>query len=213
MIDLIRRLPDKKRYFELVTAILSIPVLLSVIVVNYANISGQKREESAYDSFDPSIPITISYPTMPYQDVAGDSTYEINEITPEPTLIVEEVSISPPHDVCIKSVGPVDIRSPQQGEIVDGNPVNVVVDYTVGEYCAVVWSYRINDGTWSEFDDKSIALFDLDTGTKNLELRVKSIASSDEKLIERIFIYQPFVTPTPTVVPTIIPTNTPVPSL
>ena len=202
MIDLIRRLPDKKRYFELVTAILSIPVLLSVIVVNYANISGQKREESASDSADPVIPITISYPTMPDQVVAGDSTYEINGITPEPTLVVEEASISPPQDVCIKSVGPVDIRSPQQGEIVDGNPVNVVVDYTVGEYCAVVWSYRINDGTWSEFDDKSIALFDLDTGTKNLELRVKSIASSDEKLIERIFIYQPYVTPTPTVTPT-----------
>lgn len=100
----------------------------------------------------------------------------------------------------------------QQGEIVSENPVNVVIDYSVGEYCAAVWSYRINEGSWSEYDDKSIALFDLKQGTKKLELRVRSIASRDEQMIERIFMYEPFITPSPiaTSMPSVSPTVQPV---
>lgn len=209
MIDLIRRLPDKKRYFELVTAFLSIPVLLSVIVMNYSNISGtEDTSASVSEPYAAVQEISVTYIPVESPDVAGDRTEEYEEDVPEPTVVEEEISVSPGQDICIKSVGPIEIRAPQQGEIVNSNPVNVTVDYTVGEYCAVVWSYRINEGDWSDFDDKSIALFDLTSGTKHLELRVRSIASRDEKMVDRTFIYQPFVSPTPLSTATPIPTIT-----
>lgn len=177
-----QELPEHKKYFELVTAFLSIPVLLSVFLINVNNLN-RKTEASQPPQVEKSRENSV---TVIPVEIARDreEPYSSLSITPS-----GEVSTAP--STCKKLIGPVEIRSPREGERIVQSPVSVIVDYEIGEYCAVVWSYRLDSGKWSEFDDKSIALYDVTPGEKLLTLRVKSIASSDEVLLERRFTYDP----------------------
>ncbi len=83
------------------------------------------------------------------------------------------------------------------------NPVSVIISYPDDEYCAAVWAYRINGGSWSGYDDKSIALYNLPTGKIKFELKARSvIANGQERVITRNFTYQGVstmtITPSPT---------------
>jgi hypothetical protein len=109
------------------------------------------------------------------------------------TTVTEKV-ISP--EPCKKEVGPVTISYPTQRQSVSENPVHIVIDYSDEGYCSVVWSYRINDGAWSEYSSNSISLFDMPAGDKKLELRVQSTASKDQEVLTREFIYNPSSPPT-----------------
>lgn len=91
---------------------------------------------------------------------------------------------------CKKEIGPIEITYPKEGEIVSQNPLCVDISYATGEYCSVVWSYRINDGEWSDYNNKSICIYDMKAGTKNLRLKVKSIVTDDELILQRDFVYQ-----------------------
>lgn len=172
-----RDLPNKKQYVEFVTAILSVPVLVTVIISNVNNL----RTKDAQENTTPTPTTVIKYVTSGAQDPEKS---EKPTVTPTPTL-------SPTVGECKKEVGPVDISYPEEGGVVTENPVTVTISYHPGEYCAVVWSYRINGGNWSPFDDKSIALYGMNRGEKKLELKVKSIASGAEKTLTRNFSYQP----------------------
>lgn len=178
-----QELPDKKKYFEVVTAFLSIPVLLTVLISNISNLDNKKGEAS------------IS-PTQVTERV----TYVPIEIT-RTKGVSDEPSSTPSVSVsteCKKEVGPVEIVSPAEGAVISDNPVEISISYKTGEYCTVVWSYRINNGRWSDYTDRSIALYDMSPGEKVFELRVKSIASGEEKTLTRTFVYQPLNT-SPTV--------------
>ena len=59
---------------------------------------------------------------------------------------------------CKAGIGDISIASPEENETVSNNPVSVDINYDAGDFCAVVWSYRINGGAWSSYDDRSIAL-------------------------------------------------------
>lgn len=175
--DWYKDLPDKKKYVEFVTAILSVPVLVTVIISNVNNLKGGEVQGDT----TPTPTTIIKYVTGEKQDPERN---EKPTETPTPT-------ISPTSGDCKKEVGPVGIAYPGDGETVTENPVTVSVSYQIGEYCAAVWSYRINGGVWSPFDDKSFALYGMAAGEKHLELRVKSIASTDEELLNRTFNYAP----------------------
>ncbi len=171
-----RDLPEKKRYIELITAILSIPVLVTVILLNLGNLS---KNNSGTKTNKEITPIKIEIKT-------GDvSPTKIGGDTQVPTIL----PVSPSAYECKKTVGPVEISSPKQGETIINDPVCVLLDYKKGEYCAYVWSYRINDSRWSEFTDKNICLYNLSSGEKKLEVKVKSIASGDEVILRREFVY------------------------
>lgn len=162
-----RGIPDKKVYIEFITALLSIPVLLTVILLNLNNLQGDKKDDK------PS-------PT-PAQQIIYVSPSNKDEPTPVPDDSV----------TCVKGLGDVSISSPEEGEVVTENPVNVIVDYEAGKFCDAVWSHRINNGSWSNYDDKSIALYNLPQGRVQLDLRVRSIAGgSHEKTISRVFTYR-----------------------
>ncbi len=169
-------MPHKKQYIEFVTALLSIPVLLTVIILNYNNLkaSDDKKLETETKPIIVTIPVEKESP-------------EKEEPTPLPT-----------QGVCRKEIGPVSISSPDEGETITDSPVIVSVAYDDGAYCAIVWSYRINNARWSDFDDKAIALYDPPQGQVTLDVRVKSIATGAEKRLSRAFTYQPSVTPNPT---------------
>lgn len=204
MIDKIKRffrsisqLPDKKKYVEFITAILSIPVLLSVILLNYTNLQNQKKPTE--DTKEPS-PAIIT--------IIRDRD-ENNQNNPTETIVSETE--------CIAEVGPVTIVSPEAGETLQDNPLSIVINQNDpdNEYCAIVWSYRINGGSWSNFDDRDISIYNMESGEKKLDVRFKSLISGEEETISRTFYYQNTQQiPTPTSVPTATtqPTNTPSPS-
>jgi hypothetical protein len=159
-----RKLPERKQYIEFFTAILSIPVLLTVIVLNLNTLRDKGK-----DTPTENVPVREVVITQP--DTGKE---RVVTVTSEP---------------CVEEIGPISIDSPDEGERVTDNPVQVSITYKKGKYCAVVWSYRINGGRWSEYDDNSIALFNPPKGEIRFELRVKSIASGDQKTISRNFTY------------------------
>lgn len=167
-----RALPDKKRYAEFATAILSIPVLISVLLLNYNNLSEQKKDTTpAPTSSQPPVVITVTAPRD-----TDDRQTTLPTSTPSP--------------VCKKTLGPVSISYPKQNQTVSDSPLCVSVAYTVGEYCSAVWSYRINEDAWSEYSDKDFCIYNMTSGEKRLQVRVKSVASTDEKTVERVFNYE-----------------------
>lgn len=193
----ISRLPDKKRYFEFITAILSIPVLLSVMLLNYTNIQNQRKSEG--DTKEPT-PAVIT--------IIQDRNNNNNEPN-QPTMTT--------NTECTPEVGPVTIVSPEAGETTSDNPLSIVISKNDpdNEYCAIVWAYRINNGPWSNFDDRDIYIYNMDSGQKKLDVRFKSLISGEEETISRTFSYQNTQQiPTPTAAPTatVQPTNTPSPS-
>ncbi|HZE87125.1 MAG TPA: hypothetical protein VE090_02855 [Methylomirabilota bacterium] len=172
-----RQIPDKKPYVEFFTALLSIPVLLTVILLNVNSLRSSKDNKTTNTNTSP-VQEKIYVTTMP----GGNQTTTTN------------ATASP----CKQAIGPISIDSPQEGDTITNNPVNVDVNYQQGNYCAVVWSYRINGGSWSDFDNKSIALYNPPSGIIKLELRVKSVVANGEKDLTRNFTYKGS-----TIVPTI----------
>ncbi|MFC1647245.1 hypothetical protein ACFL1A_03090 [Patescibacteria group bacterium] len=179
-----RGLPDKKRYIEFFTAILTVPVLLTVIITNVNNLKSQSQK----DNKDQTPSQTSSQPVVTIiERVVKD------ENNTAPTTTAAQLS------ECKKEVGPVEIVYPDEAEKVNKNPICIDISYRTGDYCAVVWSYRINGSSWSDYNDKSICLYNLDPGDKKLELKVKSIASGDEVILKRNFTVEQTVDiPTPT---------------
>lgn len=162
-----RGLPDKKQYLEFITAFLSIPMLLTIILLNYNNLKSLNKPAST-NSTPEQQKIYITQPT----NTANQTT-----------------EASPSNSNCKPTIGPIKITSPTEGQTVTDNPTSININYQTGTYCAVVWSYRINGSDWSDFDNKSIALYNLPQGNIKLDLRVKSIASDQEEDLSRNFIY------------------------
>ena len=181
-----RGLPDKKRYLEFVTALLTIPVLLTVLINNTYNLQNQHKI------------VASPAPTIP-----AASKSPVNN--PTPTIIFVPVSTpssplvaSPsPAKECVKGVGPVAISYPDENDLISSNPVCIDITRQSSDYCAVVWSYRINDEAWSDFLDKSICMYGLTPGVKKLQVKIHSVANNDEVILDRSFIVAG-ATPTPT---------------
>lgn len=177
-------LPDKKRYLEFLTALLTIPVLLTVIIANVRTLKTQEQ------------PVTPT-PTSATQPPFGNQPPP-NQNEPTLTPTVTNTPSPTPSSQCKKEVGPISIVYPEEGTTVTKDPVCLDIVRTGEDYCAVVWSYRINGGTWSDYTDKSICMYGMPSGTKKVELRVKSIVTGAETLLTRTFTVAGTSTPTPT---------------
>lgn len=183
---LLKKVPDRKHYIEFITAILSIPVLLTVILVNMNNLSAQNKK-------------TASSSPTPVKEVI---IHETVKDTP-----LKAPQISPTSSACKKEIGPISISYPAEGAIVSDNPVNFIIRYEDKNYCAVVWSYRINNSSWSEYSSNSPSVYNIPNGTVRFELRIQSTVSSDQAMFQRTFTYQNSASPTPT--PSLTQTPTP----
>lgn len=171
-----RNLPEKKRYIEFFTAILTVPVLLTVIILNITSLRNSQKKTETNPEKPPSI-ITI---VQKEEKQSSSST--------QPS--------SPTASACKKTVGPVKIIYPSEDETVDRNPVCIEISYPDENYCSVVWSYRINNEDWSDYTDKSICIYNLPPGEKQFELRVKSVASGETVLMKRVFTVAGSILPT-----------------
>jgi hypothetical protein len=181
-------LPDKKRYLEFMTALLTIPVLLTVLLSNVSNLKRQQATPTT-----PAVTPVITY--VPLSPAVQPSTTATPSSTPTPG------------EECVKQIGPIDILYPENGDAVSGDPVCLDIVRQSKNYCSIVWSYRINGGAWSEYTDKSICMYSLTPGLKNLELRVKSIVSSDTTVLTRTFTVASSIPPTPTIATSSAETN------
>lgn len=162
-------IPEGKRYIEVFTALLSVPVLLTVVYTNYLNLQDRNRQNSK-----PEEKIVV---------VNGNQAQNTNP-TPES---------------CKKKIGPISIAYPSEGATIDEDPVNIIISYDKEEYCSVVWSYRVNNGAWSQYSSNSISLYNMTNGDKKLELRVQSTVTDEQTILTRSFKYEgatPFSTPT-----------------
>lgn len=168
----------KKPHIEFFTALLTVPVLLTVIILNLNNLKGNEAKSTT------PTPIVIN------------QTPNTNNSNSEP----KEVIVT--KDACKEGIGEVSITHPDENEKVSENPLNIDIDYDAGEFCNVVWSYRVNNGTWSSYDDRSIALYNLASGDIKFELRVKSVIGNESKTLTRRFIYESNSEVTPTASPT-----------
>jgi len=176
-----RGLPDKKRYLEFITALLTVPVLLTVLLSNYSNLKNQKQTQSPSPS--PAGPTIIQIQSTPSATTTPLATPSATE--------------TPTQTSCTPGIGPISIVYPEEETTVSSDPVCLDISRTTGNYCAVVWSYRINGGSWSEYTDRDICMYSLSPGQKLLDLRVKSIANGDETILSRTFTVAGSVTPTP----------------
>ena len=188
-----RILPDKKRYLEFVTALLTIPVLLTVIYTNMVRIREDKKSNTT-PTPEKSEKIVI------IREDENKENEKSNTPTPVPTL---DLSPTQTTKECKKEVGPVKISSPSEEEIVQDDLICVKIDYTVGEFCSVAWSYKLDDNKWSDYTSSPFCFSKLDPGKHELDLRVQSVASSDEVTLERTFYIKTKESPSPT--PTQLP--------
>lgn len=163
-----RSLPDKKQYIEFFTAALTVPVLLTVIIINLNNLRSSNKSAQITPAPVQDRPIIVNYPSIS-----------------EKTTVV-----APSTEACKQAIGPISIDYPGENDVISDNPVQIKINYVKGSYCAVVWAYRINDGKFSDYDDKSIALYNPPQGTIRFQLKVKSIVTGEEKNLTRTFTYR-----------------------
>lgn len=183
VLESVKKAPDRKHYLEFVTAALSIPVLLTVILVNINNLNATKKESAP----------TPAVTTQPREII-------IREGNNQP---IEKSVTAIPSEVCKKEVGPISISSPKEGATVTENPVNFIIKHN-DDYCTSVWSYRINNGSWSEYSSSSPSIYNMPNGPVKFQLRVQSTVSSDTDALELNFTYQGGA-PTPTQIVTPVP--------
>lgn len=172
----IKRLKIDKHHLDWIAGALSIPVLLTVIILNLNNLNSQKKNSPTPTPAEKVI-------VVPQNN---------NQTTPV---------AQPTNATCKKEIGPISITSPREEQTVDTNPVNVAIKYNDPNYCSVVWSYRINNGSWSDYNSNSPSLYNLPSGDIKFDLRIQSTVSQDTDIITRNFTYQG-PTPTPTSTPT-----------
>ncbi len=193
--QIIKKLPLRKPHLDFLAAMLTIPVLITVLVINLSNLESRK---SSVTPTPTATPVAQTKQTLQ----AGESPQtKIITIQVTPTAATVTPSPTPNPDTCIKGIGPIDITYPQENQTVSDNPLCISINYTQGNYCSVVWAYKINNGNFSNYSNNSVCLYNVPQGSNTFTLEVKSLVNSDTKAIIRDFEYvtntQVTQTPTP----------------
>jgi hypothetical protein len=160
-----------KPYIEFLTAFLSIPVLITVMLLNFNTLKNLNAKPT------PTPVPNVNAQSGFFAEPVGAE----KPVTPTPMGATEAP--------CLKGLGPVTITSPEEEDVVTDNPVTIDISYDDSRYCAAAWSYRVNGGSWSGYDDRSVALYNLPQGTIKFELRVRSIAGDENRTVTRNFTY------------------------
>lgn len=180
-IEWYKALPTKKSHVEFITAVLSVPVMLTVIILNLNNLNQQKKQ-------------TVNEKISPIQVIITGNK-ESGEKTPLNTVI--EPTDTPAPLSCIKEVGMVSVLFPRENEVVRTDPLCITIATQSG-YCPLIWSYNLDDSGWSDYTDRNICLYNLTNGNKTVQVKIKNSVSQDSTTLQRSFIYQRNNEPTPT---------------
>lgn len=194
---ILKRVPDVKPHLDLIAASLSIPAIIIALILNFGALQNKISGSP--------IPSPTPLPTV------ATTRQALPQVR---TLIVTSSPQPTSNASCQPGIGSISIPSPVEGETVTKNPVCISVNYQSGNYCSVVWAYRVNGGPLSDYGNDSVCLYNLPAGQTTFELDVKSLVNSSTQTLIRTFTVVSTVTPTPTVIPTSIPspTSTPIPT-
>lgn len=185
---IVKRLPDVKPHLDLVAAGLTIPVLITAVLLNFGSLQSK---------FTGTIPTPTPQPQQ---------TKTTPVILPQTQTIVITSAPQPTNTTsCQPGIGNMSISSPAEGQTVTSNPVCITMNYQANNYCSVVWAYRVNDGPLSDYGNDSVCLYNLPSGQTTFELDVKSLVNNSMETLTRTFTVAG-ATPTPT------PTNNPTPT-
>jgi hypothetical protein len=189
IIDWFKALPTKKNHVEFITAVLSVPVMLTVIILNLNNLNQQKNATQKQQSTSTPAPIQVI--------ITGDKPMKQPPASADLTQPIAPTAsyISPTAQSCIREVGPVSIVSPREDEVVTVDPVCITLA-TQSNYCTIKWSYQINGGNWSDYTDQNICIHNLTNGNKTVQLKIRSAVSDDAITLQRTFVYQGNSVPT-----------------
>jgi hypothetical protein len=196
--QIIKKLPEQKPHLDLIAALLTIPVLITVLLINLGNINNKKVSTQPASTPVPSVQTAQNTQSAPRQTTSKTTVVETT-VTP---------NLTPDATSCIKGIGQIDVTYPQEGQVVSDNPLCISINYIQGDYCSVVWAYKINNGNFSDYSNNSVCLYNIPSGDNTFTLQVKSLVNTDTKTIERHFGYkntQVSITPSPTLNPSITP--------
>lgn len=171
------RLYDKKPLLELIIAILSIPSLILIVLLNFNTLKSLNLAKPT--------PTPSNTTVVPNVNTNNTPNFFTEPVTRQLRPTLASSSQAP----CNKSLGPVNITSPNEGDTINSNPVEIDISYDDANYCSAVWSYSINGGSWSDYDNNSVALYNLPDGQIKFQLRVKSLTSSESTTLTRDFMY------------------------
>lgn len=171
-------LPRRKQYIEFFTAMLSLPIMITAIILNVNAL----RPKTAQNT---TIPTTTEKVII----ISPAASNQTNSTSP----------ISPTAGICREELPNVSISSPQEGETVSKDAVCIAPDIAKGNYCAIVWRYSVNNSSWSDYDDKAFCLYNLASGNVTVRLQIKSTVTGATQEIDRHFTYMSSNTPTPAI--------------
>lgn len=190
----LKKIRLRKMHLDYIAGLLSIPVLIMAIIINFGNLNNKNKTTSQTPSPSPQIIV------VPISEKPSHPLQNKNEPTATP-------------QVCDKSIGPISITYPQEGQTISDNPACITITYSNPNYCSVVWSYSINGSSWSNYNTDTPCLYNLPNGNVQFQLRVNSTVSTDTTTLTRNFVYNgannPVITPTST----LTPTPSPIPTL
>lgn len=182
---IVKKIPAAKPHLDLIAAILTIPVLITVIILNFSNLTKSTKATQ---------PIPTPTPRIETQTV-------IEKIP----VAVSNIPTSSP--ACTPGIGDLSLDTPKEGSTISTNPVCITISYQSNNHCGVVWAYRINNGSWSDYSNNAVCLYNMPPGPITFDLQAKSLVNTDTVTLERNFTYALAITPTPSAsVPTPTPT-------
>lgn len=191
--EVVKKLPTIKPHLDFLAAILTIPVLLTVIILNFSTLSKNSKTQT---------------PTpTPSSTNSQVKSLTIIPVMTTPTTTPENTAS------CNPTIGPISIVSPSENQTVTTNPVCIGINYSASGYCSVVWAYRINGGPLSDYSNNSACLYNMPNGPVTFELDVKSLVGNDTTILQRHFMYQGSTTPTTSPTPTPSISVSPTPSV
>lgn len=206
-------IPDKKKWIDVITATLTIPVLLTVIISNVNNIKSKEVKGAESETTPTQAPLivrdVIQIPeSNPIEIVKVNDEDKNNEEQPTSTPVPQQPTSTPVS--CKLDPQPIEVSYPKENSEINVDPVCVVMEQKETGYCDTTWAYRVNNSSWSTYTKDPICLYNMANGAIKLEVRTKNRESGREATYTRNFNYQKeevggAVSPTPTIIISITP--------
>jgi len=172
----LQKLPDKKPHLDFIAAILSIPVLLTVLTLNIMSLQSKSAKPT---------PTPSPVPTQTMQKNTAITPVVIST-APLPTTNPSQ---------CTPGISPISIDFPTEGQTISNNPVCISINPNQGNYCSSVWAYKINNSALSDYSNNSVCLYNLPAGQNTFQLSVHSLSSPATATITRNFTVKATITP------------------
>lgn len=161
----------RKHHLDYLAATMGIPFVLLLFYINITNLQNRDKVKDEAPTKQEKVIIEREKLVAP----SGGNQVQNQAATPV---------------TCKKEIGPISISFPKEGQKVTENPVSFIIKHNSDEYCTVVWSYRINGSSWSEFSSNSPSVYNMPKGNIKFELRIQSTISDDEESLTRNFTYE-----------------------